>query len=79
MTSPSLAAKRRRLGALFITVGWVGIVACIVGFAVGGYVGARDKVFGGWIVLTFFGCVAFAILAAYGVMLRHRATRDDES
>ena len=54
-------------------VGIVGMLLSLVAFAVGGYVGSRQEVFSGWIVVTFLGTVAFGALAGYGQVLRRRA------
>ena len=75
--TPSATQRRLRLGALLIAIGVIGLCACVVWFAAGGYVAARYEVFGGWIVATFLGAVAFAALASYGMILRRRVRRDE--
>lgn len=61
-----------------MSIGFVGIVVCIVGFAISGFLGARHDVHGGWIVASFFGCVSFGILGGYGARMRHRATQETQ-
>lgn len=76
---PTVQQMRSR-GTWYTAAGVIGMCACLVWFAAGGFVGSRDEVFGGWIVATFLGAVAFGILASRGQIWRRRAQRAaDES